>query len=76
MTYFQNNYKTKYLDNSKGEYVSGRYADKPKDNKSVLEHWENFLWRKKTKGKDWEKDIYAHIDIDKIMSELRKVYLK
>ena len=76
LTYFQNNYKTKYLDNSKGEYVSGRYADKPKDNKSVLEHWENFLWRKKTKGKDWEKDIYAHIDIDKIMSELRKVYLK
>ena len=76
LTFFQNNYKIKYLDNSKGEYVSGRYADKPKDNKSVLEHWENFLWRKKTKGKDWEKDIYAHIDIDKIMSELRKVYLK
>lgn len=76
LSWFQNNYKDEYLDSEKGQYKKGRYCDKPNDNKSVLEHWENFLWRKKTKGMDWEQKIYAHVDIDRIISELKNIYLK
>lgn len=76
LSWFQNNYKDEYLDSEKGQYKKGRYCDKPNDNKSVLEHWENFLWRKKTKGMDREQKIYAHVDIDRIISELKNIYLK
>lgn len=75
LSWFQNNYKSEYLDKEKGQYEKGGYCDKPNDNKSVLKHWENFLRYKKTKGRDCEQKIYAHVDIDRIMSELRKIYL-
>lgn len=72
--WFQQNYKNEYWDSKKGQYEKGRYADSPKDNESVIRHFEKYLKDKKKSDKYWLQRIYANIDIDKIISELKKIY--
>lgn len=73
LDWFQGNHKEKYYDKNRGEQP-GYYSKEPKDNNSTIFRYKKHLENKKTKEK-WLRDIYNEIDIDKIISHLKKRYL-
>ena len=72
LKWFQNNYKQTYWDEKKGQQVEGKYRDNPKDNVSVIDHFNKFLINKRNNQKF--APIYNKIDIAKIVNKLYELY--
>jgi hypothetical protein len=82
LDWFQKNYKESYDDTKQKKTVEGRYSKDSKDNSAVIDRFKSYLGCKRTlkntakADMKWLRDIYFHIDIDKIISKLKEVYLQ
>jgi hypothetical protein len=61
------------------EYIKGDrsqyYAKARRDNKSVIEYYSKFLEKKRDLKEEWLRKIYKQVDIERIISELKSLYL-
>jgi hypothetical protein len=79
LDWFQDNYREYYYD-KKGVQQKGRYFASTKDNDSVIKHFNSYLKDKQNqkdgkKNTSWLQAIYKEVDIDKIISKLKELYL-
>lgn len=74
LTWFQENYNEKYEDVKKGSTL-GNFFQNPKDNYSTINHFEKYLKKKLNVNQPWLTKIYEKVDIPRIISKLKELYL-
>lgn len=80
LEWFQNNFEETYYDSQKKIQEKGCYYKKDTQNSSVINMFESYLSNKQrpqnpTAKMKWLYDIYQKINIDLIISKLKKIYL-
>lgn len=72
LTWFQDNYKSSHIEKGRHAY----YADKPRDNASVISNYERYLKNKQeyNPSAQWLHKIYLKVDVTAIISALKKIY--